>query len=93
MVKEQKWEYSAPDIHRSHWIEAGFGDDNEEDDYIECMESLLSKMKMSTCKLRNGDGDMIICLGVEFDHDERILLHDDDDVLLPHWKELANSYI
>ena len=40
LVKEQEWEYSVPDIPRSHWVEvveAGFVNDNEEDDYIGAM--------------------------------------------------------
>ena len=28
LVKEQEWEYSVPDIPRSHWIEAGFDNDD-----------------------------------------------------------------
>ena len=89
LVKEQKWEYSAPDIPRSHWIEAGL-DDDDEDDYPEWMEKFLLNMKMFTCQLRNGDGNMCIELGSDdFINDDRVLLH--DEVLLPHWNELANA--
>ena len=58
LVKEQNYEYSAPDIPRSHWIEAGFDNEDDNDDYIDKMEEFLSNMKMDTCRLRNGDGDM-----------------------------------
>ena len=90
LVKEQKWEYSVPDIPRSHWIEAGFDNDNEDDDYIECMEDFLKHIKRYTCNLRSANG-YILSLGGDFNDvdDERVLLH--DDVLLPHWNELANA--
>ena len=89
LVKEQEWEYSVPDIPRSHWIQAGFDNDDDDDAYIECMEKFMKHIKMYTCKLRNGDGDMSIYLGEDFINYDRVLLH--DDVLLPHWKEFANA--
>ena len=90
LIKEQKWEYSAPSIPTSHWINNGF-----EEQYIEGMEYLIWQLKDNTIKLRNGRCDHFphntqnICLSGGFDdvNDHTILLH--DDLLLPHWKEFA----
>ena len=84
LIDEQKWEYSAPNIPTSHWEERGF-----DEDYIECMEQFLNKIKEVTCQLRNSgvnDNKWIFLGDEEF---ETTLLH--DDLLLPHWKELANA--
>ena len=85
LIDEQKWEYSAPKIPRSHWIESGF-----EDGYIQLMEDFLAQIKQDTCDLRAGEThsfDSWISFG---DSDSDIvLLH--DDLLLPHWKEFANA--
>ena len=86
LIQEQKWEYSAPDIPRSHWEERDFGED-----YIQLMEDFLAHIKQATCDLRNGvlNNERII-LGDSGDEEfETTLLH--DDLLLPHWKELANA--
>ena len=91
LIKEQKWEYSAPSIPTFHWINNGF-----EEQYIEGMEYLLKQLKDNTIKLRNGrcadhfpHNTQNICLSGGFDdvNDHTILLH--DDLLLPHWKEFA----
>ena len=90
LTKEQKWEYSAPSIPTSHWINNGF-----EEQYIEGMDYLIWQLKDNTIKLRNGRCDHFphntqnICLSGGFDdvNDHTILLH--DDLLLPHWKEFA----
>ena len=55
LIEEQKWEYSAPDIPRSHWVECGF-----DEEYIGVMECFLSEMMKTTCVLRadkNDDGE------------------------------------
>ena len=85
LVDERKWEYSAPDILESHWDERGF-----DGEYIEWMGYLLDKIKEATCELRSGS-DMHndwITVGND-DSDTTVLLH--EDVLIPHWKELANA--
>ena len=52
LSKESTWEYSAPSIPRSHWIERGF---NLE--YTEAMESLLLAIKVTCSTLRRGEGN------------------------------------
>ena len=77
------WEYSAPPIPRSHWVDRGFNNHN-----IALVERFLDDIKMYTCKLRKGNLD---------DHEihlhgvvgPSIIMH--DDVLLPHWKEFADA--
>ena len=82
LVKEQKWEYSAPYIPDSHWEERGF-----DEDYIAEMKQFLRQIKQVTCALRNDKvDDKDISVGEDSDI---LLLH--DDLLLPHWKELANA--
>ena len=54
LVKEQKWEYSAPDIPTSHWHNPHF-----DEEYIEEMESFLDDIKSATVDLRK-NGIVII---------------------------------
>ena len=83
LTKEQKWEYSASNIPRSHWEELGF-----DEDYIWYMECFLRCIKQVTCDLRNDEvDDREIDLGNP--ESATALLH--DDLLLPHWIELANA--
>ena len=86
LIDEQKWEYSAPNIPDSHWEERGF-----DEGYIAEMKIyFLDIIKGATCELRSGR-DMRnewIIVGTD-DSDATTLLH--DDLLLPHWKELANA--
>ena len=100
LVKEQKGEYSAPDIPRSHWIEATGGFDNDDEEYIAGMEKFLVEVKSAVHELRGDDHYRLgwcdafitdgraVNLGGNY-HGERVLLH--DDVLQPHWKEFANA--
>ena len=81
LIKEQKWEYSAPDISDSYWEE-------RDEDYIAEIKSFLDDLKRATCALRkDGIDNNLICLGDK--ESETALIH--DDVLIPHWKELANA--
>jgi len=80
LSKESQWEYSAPDIPLSHW--RGF-----DEQYTQEMYCLLSDIKRCTSGLRRGDVSSVICLGEETS--DIFLQH--DDILLPHWKELANA--
>ena len=89
LIKEQKWEYSAPSIPTFHWINNGF-----EGQYIEGMECLLRQLKGGTIVLRSGKHNIQqqhieLSGGFEDEDDETILLH--DDLLLPHWMEIANA--
>ena len=82
LVKEQKWEYSAPDIPDSYWTNCGF-----DEGYIAEMKQSLRQIKQTTCDLRNDEvGGKGIILGEGIDI---VLLY--DDALIPHWKELINA--
>ena len=84
LIKENKWEYSAPSIPYRHWIDLGFGED-----YIEDMESLLSTIKSRCSALRKGEGN-IGDSTVHLESPSGTLLRY-DDALLPHWKEFATA--
>jgi len=75
------WLYSAEDIPASYWIERGFSEE-----YAENMVEFLRKMKEYTHQLRQGEPPATIMLN--FMNDNK-MLH--DDILLPHWKELADA--
>ena len=49
--KENKWKYSAPSIPTSYWIEQGF-----DEEYVECMESLLEQLEDSTIEFPSDGG-------------------------------------
>jgi len=87
LSKESTWEYSAPEIPESHWDNLEF-----DEEYIENMLELANGIKRFTCELRSGEYHEI-SLGEETDEDilngGRFVQH--DDILLPHWKELANA--
>ena len=92
LIKDQKWEYSAPVIPTSYWEERGY-----EDDYIDGAEYFLQQIEMCTTYLRSGDinwlGDHIHLRSIEIwpdDLDQTEILHHDDR-LLPHWKEFATA--
>jgi len=82
LTKESIWEYSVSDIHRGYWIDKGYSDD-----YADDMEELIEDMKSLTHALRRGQCNHISLGG----HENGLLLDNDDDVLLPHWEELANA--
>ena len=83
--KDEKWEYSAPAIPTSHWIDQGF-----DDGYIERMEIFLTKIKAFTSALRSGTCDEDIYLGSGANNPNNTFLGH-DDALLPHWQEFANA--
>ena len=81
LSKESTWEYSASPISLSHW--RGFPED-----YVDRMQEFLDSIKRYTCQLRRGGNieQKRVYLGSAF---STHLQH--DDILLPHWKELANT--
>jgi len=84
LSKEAKWEYSAPDIPMSYWIDKGY-----DDDYSHSMKQFIDEMKSLTCQLRSGEcsNDIDIDIG-DTDYDSTL---EHDDILLSHWKELVNA--
>ena len=82
LKKDVDWTYTAPCIPRSHWIEQGR---NEE--YADIMEQFPSLVKDNVERIRNGEEDYYgTCLDY---YGEMTVLH--DNVLLPHFKELADA--
>ena len=89
LIKESNWEYSAPTIPRSHWEDSTHYDE----DVIDGIEYLLCKIEDITCALRSCDDyDYDIQLdgyGIEDENNGPTVPH--DNLLLPHWRELANA--
>ena len=87
LIKEQKWEYSAPSIPAIYWVNEGL-----DAEHIEGMGYLLEQLEGRTAELRSGrniQNSILLSGGFEDDNDNTVLLH--DDILLPHWEELANA--
>jgi len=83
LSKESKWEWSVPPIPLSYWLDQGF-----DEYYIDQINVFLNYIKEYTCQLRSGKADYIhLSFGDE--SDDTLLQH--DDILLPHWRELANA--
>lgn len=80
LVKD--WKYSVPDIPDSYWEDQGFSEV-----YIELIGVFLEDIKEQILQLRSGEEVGGINLG--FDDGDDVLQH--DDILLPHWTELANA--
>ena len=80
LSKESTWNWSVPSIPLSHW--RGFTED-----HVDNMQIFLDDIKGYTCALRRGEkvGDSTVYLGSGGD------VLQQDDALLPHWKELANA--
>ena len=81
LTKEQTWEYSAPVIPRSYWVQQGL-----ENEHINEMQQFIISIKSLTCKLRSG---VDVPTEISLDSDERVVFH--DAAFLPHWKEFANA--
>ncbi len=64
LAKDVKWEYSAPDIPDSHWIEQG-----HDEHYVEGMNLFLDRLKDTTSKMRRGDSIDCITLGCKYADD------------------------
>ena len=76
----KEWSHMAEDIPASYWIERGFSEE-----YAECMAEFLGRIKEYTHQLRRGEQIESIDLVFTNYH----ILH--DDILLPHWKEVADA--
>ena len=82
-AKHVKWEYSAPDIPDSHWIERG-----HERHYVERMKRFLGDLKDITCLMRRQK----VGLSKYAENYDRVfptVIH--DGLLIPHWKELTDA--
>mmetsp|Transcript_8302 Transcript_8302/g.19480 ORF Transcript_8302/g.19480 Transcript_8302/m.19480 type:complete len:505 (+) Transcript_8302:100-1614(+) len=78
LKREGNWDYLAPYIPRSHWIEQGRDEEDAEE-----AKNLIQSIKDNTYGLRSDDGD-----GVEISCETFV---PSDRVLTPHWKQLANA--
>ena len=90
LSKENTWEYSAPAIPTSHWIERGF---NLE--YIEAMEELVDDIRGKTKAMRKGEHscriELAYCDEEEEEEEGDIGFLQYDDALLPHWIEFTTA--
>ena len=89
LIKEQKWEYSAPSIPTGYWVDRGLDEGS-----VRAMKHLLQQMEGRTTNLRSGRNIQqhipttnISLSGYHFP--SPVLRHYDE--LLPHWEELANA--
>ena len=81
LSKESKWEWSVPPISFSNWRDF-------DEDYLERIDSFLDAIKSNTHQLRSGEcTDIHLSFGE--DSEDTLISH--DDILLPHWRELANA--
>ena len=100
LSNDVKWEYSAPSIPNSHWIEQGHGELYAEGLLV--YELFLRQMKNMTCAMRDGVGVYAeeygkcgrnFTLGIRDlrygRHRHPIIIH--DKLMIPHWKELADA--
>jgi len=78
--QESTWEYSAPPVPLSHWR-------GLPENHIDQMQKLLTDIYEYTSDLRGDEQLGNICLGRPYS--DILLQH--DDILLPHWRELANA--
>ena len=85
LKKDVNWTYSAPEIPRSHWIEQG-----HDDEYANNMEEFLEGIKEDVKDMRNA-GDETNKFRCTCLDNEGFLAVSHDDVLLPHFKELADA--
>ena len=82
--KEGNWTYSAPDVPRSHWIDQG-----HDEDYAADAEYLVQRIKASTKGLRSA-GRAPSSAEVFVRGTPQSLIFS-DNVLYPHWEQLANA--
>ena len=81
LKREGNWTYSAPDVPRSHWIDQG-----HDEDYANGADLVVRLMKKSTQDLRSASSSEVVVRGVTTQ--SPIL---SDEVLCPHWEQLANA--
>ncbi|EJK57185.1 hypothetical protein THAOC_22799, partial [Thalassiosira oceanica] len=78
LKREGNWDYSAPDVPRSHWIEQGYDEEDAEE-----AENLIQSIKENTGGLRSDDGESVNVSCEIFITSDR--------VQYPHWEQLANA--
>ena len=81
LKNEGNWTYSAPDVPRNHWIEQG-----HDEVYAYDAEIVIGTIQESTEYLRSNDGDEVEVGG--YLQSSAIFA---DNVLNPHWDQLANT--
>ncbi|EJK77228.1 hypothetical protein THAOC_00954 [Thalassiosira oceanica] len=78
LKREGNWDYSVPDVPRSHWLEQGYDEEDAEE-----AEKLIQSIKEGTCDLRSA-----VDVEAHFGCETFIL---SDRVLNPHLEQLANA--
>ena len=82
-----KWAYATEKTPRQHWLERG-----HIEEYADAMDNLLSDMKRIIENLRVGgeiSSDRIDIYFYFCDEDGNLHYADNDEVLVPYWKEFA----
>jgi len=84
MLKNQKWEYSAPPPSSRYWRSVGHTEHDESYAGLEATD-FLDQIKTNTCNMRYGkwpEGRHIISMSADVAYDA---------AFLPHWKEFADA--
>jgi len=88
MKKLKDEDYMSPSIPTSYWTTRGF-----DEEHVENMETILLQMKKATLQLKSGErldyGYESITLGRR--QSAKDVIHEHDDILLPHWKEFVDA--
>ena len=85
-----EWAYSVESITREHWLAKG-----HTEEYAGAMGEFLDKFKRIIKGLRMGalsDGSIIVFFDLR-DDDGHLVTAPHDDVLMPHWREMANALV
>ena len=84
LQKKGNWEYSAPDVPRSYWIEQG-----RDEEYADDAALLIKSIEERTRDLRSAGGcDDVEADWVGVDCEDHVL---SDNALHPHWEQSANA--
>ena len=84
LQKKGNWEYSAPDVPRSYWVEQG-----RDEEYADDAALLIKSIEERTRDLRSAGGcDDVKADWVGVECEDHVL---SDNALHPHWEQLANA--
>lgn len=84
LIDNQRWKYSAPLVDASSLIDQGYGDD-----VVHKTETMMSKMKQTTTRMRQGEHFYRgLGFGIRDLDDEHVSYNDD---MYDHWKEFGSA--
>ena len=90
LLKNQKWEYSAPRPSQEYWNGLDPVEDGEAENFLESIEKYTKDMRHGTEELIGGNQTMAPPFPVSCDIDLQARIPFNEE-LLPHWKEFASA--